>query len=95
MKDSSPARRRVRLASNPLSRIGQRAGFSTALERATALGVSRSYLLQVERGAHLPSPRLIESMAKAYKHPAELLEKAALAARLMLARRILEQSEAE
>lgn len=88
------ALRRVRLTSNPLSIIGQQAGFPTAQERAAAIGgVTRSYLLRLERGAQLPSRAIILRMAKAYDRDEATIERAAYQGCKALARRILEQYE--
>ena len=86
--------RRVRLTSNPLSIIGQQAGFPTAVERAAAIGsITRSYLLRVERGAQMPSQAIIQRMAQAYGRDVEQIERAALQGCKALARRVLEQYE--
>ena len=86
--------RRVRLTSNPLSIIGQQAGFPTAQDRAAAIGgITRSYLLRVERGAQMPSRAIIQRMAKAYDREESTIERAALQGCKALARRILEQYE--
>ena len=86
--------RRVRLTSNPLSIIGQQAGFPTSAERAGAIGgITRSYLLRVERGAQMPSQAIIQRMARAYGRDEAAIERAALQGCKTLARRMLEQYE--
>lgn len=86
--------RRVRLTSNPLSIMGQQAGYPTAAERAQAIGgITRSYLLRVERGAQMPSMAIIQRMAQAYGKDVPTVERAALQACKALARRVLEQFE--
>lgn len=93
MPERKPSpRRRVKLTSNPLSLIGQQAGFYTLQERAEALKISKSHLGHVERGAHLPSPDLVDRMAVAYSRSVEQVERAARLGRENLARRILEHS---
>ena len=63
---------KMRLSANPLSIIGQRAGYATSEARAQAIGgVTRSYLLRCERGAQMPSQELIERMAQVYARPVE------------------------
>lgn len=88
----SDARRRYRLASNPLAILGQRSGLQFAGDRARALGVSRSHLLHVERGAVWPSAELLDRMAEVYHKSLEQLESAAARSREALARRMLEQA---
>lgn len=86
--------RRVRLTSNPLSIIGQQAGFPTSAERAAAIGgITRSYLLRVERGAQMPSQAIIKRMAQAYGRDEAAIERAAMQGCKVLARRVLEQYE--
>ena len=88
----SKARRRSRLAGNPLAELGVRAGFETGAARAAALSISRSHLMQVERGAIWPSAELIDRMSAAYHRPIEMLERAASLGREKLAQRMLEQA---
>ena len=61
-------------------------------ERALALGVSRSHLMHVERGAVFPSADLIDRMSATYKKPSEVIQRAANLARESLAHRMLAQS---
>ena len=88
----SKARRQFRLASNPLAILGQRAGLQFAGDRARALGISRSHLLHVERGAVWPSAELLDRMSAVYHKGIEQLENAAARSREALARRMLEQA---
>lgn len=92
MTEKTKRRRRVRLASNPLSLIGQQAGYYTSAERAAKLKCSRHHLLHIERGAAMPSPELVDRMAAAYQRTIEQIERAARLGRETLARRIIEQS---
>lgn len=90
----APAQRRpMRLTSNPLAVFGQRAGFPTAAERAAAVGISRSHLLHVERGAVRPSLEVVSKMAEAYKVSEGEIERAADLTRANLARRTIAQIE--
>jgi transcriptional regulator with XRE-family HTH domain len=86
--------RKVRLTNNPLSMLGQQAGYPTSTERAAAIGgITRSYLLRVERGAQMPSQAIIDRMAKAYDKSPETIYRAAVQGCKSLARRVLEQFE--
>lgn len=85
-------RRRIRLTGNSLAVYGQRVGLITGQERALALGVSRSHLMHVERGAVFPSADLIDRMSATYKKPSEVIQRAANLARESLAHRMLAQS---
>jgi transcriptional regulator with XRE-family HTH domain len=50
-----------------LARLGIEAGFKTQTARAKALGVSRNYLMIIERGERLPSKRLKQKMIEVYR----------------------------
>jgi transcriptional regulator with XRE-family HTH domain len=78
---------RNRLTGSLLAAIGQKAGYSTAKDRASILGISRSHLLHLERGEFLPSPKIVDAMAQAYKRPIEHIERAAAAGVERLAER--------
>lgn len=95
MTETQPGiRRRGRLTSNLLARIGQKAGLLTLKERAIRIGLSPGYLAHIERGAVLPSPDVISRIATAYGRDFDDIENAAIASRKSLAQRILEQSDA-
>jgi DNA-binding XRE family transcriptional regulator len=51
---------------SPLAKLGIGAGFKTQTARAKALGVSRNYLMIIERGERLPSTRLKQKMIEVY-----------------------------
>jgi transcriptional regulator with XRE-family HTH domain len=87
-----PRRRPGRLSSSVLATMGQHAGFQTADERAAVLGISRSHLLHVERGAVRPSAKVVDAMSEAYHQPVEKIERAAVLARTTLAHRIIAQA---
>lgn len=89
-----PAPRRVmRLTSSPLAVLGQRAGFATAAERAAAVGISRSHLLHIERGAVRPSLEVVGRMAEAYHQAEGAIERAADTCQATLARRTIARIE--
>jgi transcriptional regulator with XRE-family HTH domain len=67
----------MRLTDSMLARYGQDAGFITAQERADAIGFSRSHLLHVERGDFMPSPAMVDAMARVYNQPDTKIERAA------------------
>lgn len=82
----------MRLTSNPLAIIGQRAGYETSAKRAEALGnITRSYLLRVESGRQMPSRAIIERMAEVYGRTPDDIYRAAMEGCKTLARRMLEQ----
>lgn len=85
-------KRRGRLTGNSLAVYGQKVGLVTGQQRATALGVSRSHLMHVERGSIYPGPKLIDAMVKTYKKPMDVIVRAANLARETLAHRMLAQS---
>jgi len=80
----------MRMARNPLSRLRQRAGYETAAAAAKALGVSTSWLHQVERGAQSPGPRLLDAMCDLYRVRLALILDAWDIARRRLARNLRE-----
>lgn len=84
--------RPMRLTANTLAVWGQKQGLVTGAERAAALGISRSHLLHVERGAVYPSPQLVDRMAAVYKRTSDEVERAAHLARETLAHRMLAQA---
>lgn len=88
----APTQPRARLTGNSLATYGQKVGLLTGQQRATALGVSRSHLMQVERGGVYPGPSLIDRMSDTYKKPVEVIERAAKLARESLAHRMLAQA---
>lgn len=88
---SATTRRRMRLTGNSLAAMGQKVGLITGQERAVALGISRSHLMHVERGAIRPSPALVDRMAEVYRKPVEVIERASDLARETLAHRVLAQ----
>ena len=69
-------RRRPPRTAGPLARLGIAAGYETAVERASALGCSRSHLLHCERGAMLPGLDLLVRMAGTYGVGLDVVEKA-------------------
>lgn len=59
----------MKLVRNPLAKLRVKAGFPHAQDAATELGCSASWLLNVERGANVPSMNLINEMARVYRLP--------------------------
>lgn len=59
----------MRLVRNPLAKLRVKAGFPHAQDAATKLGCSASWLLNVERGANVPSVALINKMELIYQLP--------------------------
>lgn len=57
----------MRLVRNPLAKLRVKAGFPHAQDAATRLECSASWLLNVERGANIPSLDLIKKMARVYR----------------------------
>ena len=80
---------KIRLSASLLARYGIRAGMRTAQDRADALGVSRSHLLHLERGAVNASDDLIDRMAELYDRPRARIEDALDIQRKSLAKRVL------
>lgn len=80
-------RRRPPRTAGPLARLGIAAGYETAVERASALGCSRSHLLHCERGAMLPGLDLMDTMAAVYGVHLKDIERAAKRASRNLTKR--------
>lgn len=84
--------RKIRLSASQVARYGILAGLKTAQERADALGISRSHLLHVERGAVRPSEDLVDRMGELYGRETWKIQDACDVQRRSLAKRVLENS---
>lgn len=69
-------RRRPPKTAGPLAKLGITAGYTTAADRAAAIGCSRSHLLHCERGFQPPGLELMDRMASVYKVSPESVEQA-------------------